>query len=194
MLSGAPCGTHQGSQVTVKVLEILPPNYAQGYTSHPVHILPVFCASPPLLLQEENPEFPMPQFPEFLRHPGKPHASFILRVSVGPSSCMQADISLPKFSLPARLPRRATWLEPLHHPSPRHMAPVQLHKTAVPARRYLSCRGQDPLHTQKQFHLLATRSWATLLEAYSRLCPQCPLLEISHKPRFWTTWLVPSVF
>lgn len=71
MLSGAPCGTHQGSQVTVKVLEILPPNYAQGYTSHPVHILPVFCASPPPTPSRGKSRISNAPLPRILKTPWK---------------------------------------------------------------------------------------------------------------------------
>lgn len=64
------------------MMGILPPNYAQYCTSLAFPILPVFCAFPPLPLNEEastSVNLPIPGFPGLLQLPGKPSGSAALK-------------------------------------------------------------------------------------------------------------------
>lgn len=101
------------------------------------------------------------------------------------------DVSFLKVSIPALPPGWATWLESLHQPSPQHTVPVQLCKAVVPTRKYTI--PSVPLHVHKQDILIAYLLW---LGAEPRpgkhmvdYVHSAPLLEMSRKPRFWTTWL-----
>lgn len=104
---------------------------------------------------------------------------------------LSGDNSFLKVSVPAMSPGWATWLEPFYQPGPRHMVPVQLCRAVVPTWRYMI--PQVPFHTHKQDIPILSLLWLGAEPPPGKHMVGCihsgPLLGISHKPRFWTSWL-----